>query len=373
MQKTQRESGIELLKIIAIICIVFSHVSQTFGIRYPQLLLDGSQSAIPAVQYVLTMMPKYLGVLGNNIFMISSAWFLCDSKGVSGKKLLQLLLDVWIISVGVMICFFLVGGSLSALEIRQCLMPTTFSVNWYTTCYVIVYMIHPLLNRALDHMTQRQLLTFCVIALIMYCGLGTIYRGYVFYASALVLFVVIYFVTAYMKRYMQQTISKTSVNGIAFAASLIAVAIMLGTAVFLDAKNGHFSSGELFRWNQQQDPFMLALAFSAFHLFRKMRFTNRVINTWSGLSLLVYIIHENALVRSYLRPRVFAWIEQYQGFDAILLWFVLFAVLLFLISSLLGLIYKGTLRWLVAKLLEWMYPWLSKFGLFLTDCGMKLK
>ena len=85
-----RDSGIELLKVIAILLIVISHVVQTLSsenplIGYSDYILDLS-CATKEMQLVILMIMRHFGALGNSIFFICSTWFLLDSKIVSVKK-----------------------------------------------------------------------------------------------------------------------------------------------------------------------------------------------------------------------------------------------------------------------------------------------
>ena len=78
-----RDSGIELLKIIAIIMIVIQHVIQTLGaenlsISYQDYVLDITHATTNIQHFVLICM-RSLGCLGNSIFFVCSAWFLLES------------------------------------------------------------------------------------------------------------------------------------------------------------------------------------------------------------------------------------------------------------------------------------------------------
>lgn len=113
--KEERNSSIEALKIVAIAIIVTGHVAQTLG-SYPtqplsfpvDYVIDMNHITYDVSEIVLIFFRNF-GALGNLLFFISSAWFLCDSKKVNKKKICYMLSDVWMISVVMMLSYFLAG------------------------------------------------------------------------------------------------------------------------------------------------------------------------------------------------------------------------------------------------------------------------
>lgn len=95
----KRDSGIELLKILAIFIIVIGHVVQTLGTNpeitgYPAgTFIDLSKATMNIDVFILQNM-RYLGLIGNAIFFICSAWFLCDDYKVSKKKIISMCVDI---------------------------------------------------------------------------------------------------------------------------------------------------------------------------------------------------------------------------------------------------------------------------------------
>ena len=83
--KKERESGIELYKVIAIFLIVLSHVIQT--LTEPNYVLGIGEgtfiniaTATTDLDVLLLALFRICGALGNNMFFICSAWFLVNSK-----------------------------------------------------------------------------------------------------------------------------------------------------------------------------------------------------------------------------------------------------------------------------------------------------
>ena len=99
----ERNSSIEILKIIAIVLIITNHAIQTLGANGNLYVpfegygidLNGVTSNI---QFLIISMMRYSGIIGNTVFFVCSAWFLLDNATVSKKKILLLLADMWFIS-----------------------------------------------------------------------------------------------------------------------------------------------------------------------------------------------------------------------------------------------------------------------------------
>lgn len=72
---TDRRSGVELLKIIAIFLIVISHVTQSLENESLQSGIIHLGQATTDIQILILTLLRQAGALGNNIFFISSAWF----------------------------------------------------------------------------------------------------------------------------------------------------------------------------------------------------------------------------------------------------------------------------------------------------------
>lgn len=108
----QRQSGIELLKIIAMFGIVFFHCLVELKLDNSPFLqyVDFTEATKDISVFVLQIL-FYLGTLGNLIFLISSSWFLVDSKNFKFNKIAAIVFDVYVISVTFLL-IFLGGGKL---------------------------------------------------------------------------------------------------------------------------------------------------------------------------------------------------------------------------------------------------------------------
>ncbi len=116
------------------------------------------------------------------------------------KKVFQIIADVWIISVLSLALFLVFYGNISCKIVVKSLFPTIFANNWYITCYLLIFILHPYLNMMIKKMTQSQLVSFNFVSAVLYLGFAFVSRDLFFY-SHLIMFIVLYFIIAYMKIY----------------------------------------------------------------------------------------------------------------------------------------------------------------------------
>ena len=359
----KRNSSIESLKVFGIILIIISHVIQTLHSQNTYLMvkdyvLDISMATSNIQQLILALL-QYSGALGNTIFFCCSAWFLLDNNNVSKKKVLQILVDVWVISVIILIVVYTIrGGNIDIKMIIKQLLPTTFTNNWYITCYLLFYPLHPFLNWLIKYMEQRVLLKTSLVLFFLYVCANYIIPGS-FFSSYIILWVTIYFIIAYMKYYLIDLSNNTIINVfvliIGFAGNICIVLLTNYLGLHLEIFNS-----ELLRWHSNYSPFLILIAISLFNIAKNIRFDNKMINYISSLSLLIYVFHENLLLRTFYRPLMWNYIYNQFGYEYILLWVFVLTVIVFSFGLIASIIYKSTIQKAVTIVCDWLYPILQK-------------
>lgn len=348
MKKKERESGIESLKIIAMLLIVVSHVAQTYGTSHGALNISNAYfinvaHATKNINNLITIFFRYFGALGNDIFFIASTWFLLESKKIKKQKIFEIIVDVWVVSITILLLFIMLyPGNISKIHILKSILPITTASNWYITCYILFYIIHTGLNVIINKMNQKQHLSFDALLIFLYGIICTIKSEFLYF-NYLIQFIMIYFIIAYAKKYMNKTVSNIKVNKKILLVSSITLIVLILSTNFLGLKI-LFLSSKMIHWSKGNNPLIILIAFSLFNISRDKSFVNKTINKWSSLTLLIYVIHENILFRTYLRPYIFVFIKDSFGYKYIILWILVISIILFLISSLIALIYTKLLQ-----------------------------
>ena len=113
-------------------------------------------------------MIRNLGQQGNIIFVICSAWFLIGSNRINLKKIVNIIIDSFLISVICLIVFKLFGAPLNISLIVKSLLPILFNNNWFVGCYIILYLVHPLLNIIILNISKENYFYLLITITIMY-------------------------------------------------------------------------------------------------------------------------------------------------------------------------------------------------------------
>lgn len=368
-----RESGIELLKIIGIFLIIISHVTQTLYTQNNNFDLDyvlEIKYATENIKGLLLAWFSSFGVQGNIIFFVCSAWFLLESQKINEIKIVKLLTDVWFINICILFVFLLGSWyNLAIKDIIKSIFPTIFASNWYITFYILFYLIHVGLNEMISKRTQKELLIIILIALFLYFVLNYIKYG-LFFTSPLIEFSVIYLTIAYIKLYMKEFSKNLKGNYILFLFAILGIPILILITNFLGL-NIEFFKDKLQYWNRNNSIFLLLTAVTLFNIFNSKKFINNKINYISSLSLLVYIIHENILIRTYLRPTIWIYIHEKIGYKNIIVIDLLYSVILFVISIIIAAIYKKLIQKIVYSIATELYLFIKKYFLIIIEILLK--
>ena len=349
-----RQTGIELLKVIAIFLIVLSHVVQALGssseVVGDQSYLVEYYRASTGWRNLFLVLLRYCGVVGNLIFFVCSAWFLAESCRCNLRKWFSMLTEVWLISVLILLAVRYLGREpVGVGMVLKCLAPTIFANNWYLTCYLMFYPLHPYLNSIMDSMDQRTLLRWCIALLAIYFGLEFLRDQLLLGSHPMITWVTIYALVFYLKKYLPRTMGNCRLNVYLF---LIALVLHLGSVLFLNAFFGGAMTDndiQLLHFSKNANPFLLVMVISLFNLTRSLKLHSGIINEVSGLSMLIYILHDNILLRTYYRPRLLLFLYRKYGYAHLIRMVFLVSAGIFLLSAICAWLYRITLQTLVRR------------------------
>jgi hypothetical protein len=350
--KPNRNSGIEVLKIIAIWFVIIKHICDFFGDELfyfsPGDLIDFN-AATEEWQQLALIICQGLGLIGNNIFFVCSAWFLLENEKIDRRKCFFMLVEIWAISVSCLVGETVIrGGIFSSTEVViKSIMPSTFGVYWYMTCYLLFYAIHGFLNQIIYATGKRNLFRMSFILCFLYIFIGT-FKG-LFYTSYLIQWIAIYFVVAYIKLYLKDMSESKKMNVFLLCIGIVGYISLITITNYIGLRFGSLSD-KMSHWNRNCNLFFVLIAISVLLLAKKVKFTNRIINYVSKLSMLIYVFHNNPILRKYYSVYVFQCINKYFGHERMLLGVLFNSIVVFVCFTILCAIYDVTLRKLVKRL-----------------------
>lgn len=352
-KKAARNSAIELLKIVAIIGIILRHISG--GIANPSVM-HGFQTSLASwdLNHIFVQLTYFLGPIGNNIFWICSCWFLVGDNRMSKRKLFGMIVDVWLISI-IILCFALydLGDAIEKEHIKNSLFPTLFENNWFVTCYILMYAIHPLLNIIIKRLSQRGLFRTALSFAMLYIILSVLSPGH-FFPSMPTIWTAVYFIVAYIKLYLDQPSKNIRFNIMCIALSSAAIICSVATLNYIGTHTSLYINNVLL-WNCNENPFVIIFSISLFNLVRNYKFENKAVNYLAGLTLFIYLIHENLLLRTYYRPMIWNKIFDIDKYQHLILDCLLFTTLVFIGSVILSMAYSSLIKRPMASIISWSY------------------
>lgn len=303
--RTQRNSSIELLRIIAMLMILSHHF----------VLHNGSPlSTFPLTpaREIFSFIFLSGGKIGVAIFFSISTWFLISSEQSIKKNFKRIWLmerELLFWSLTLLVVFVCIRRSLlSSSTLLGSFLPTITNLWWYATSYAAFLAILPFLQYALVAMgpkmhAQLTLLLSIVFGILSLLPIRTIYNIYITDVYGFIyLFIIISFYKLYLKKLNTKQLLLILFAGIAIAIVIIIAKDIILLIALPDSPGAYAAAYSPFR-NFALPTIMVGL--SMFLLFDKFNFYNKPINFIAKSSFAVYLISEYPPMRTWLWSNVF--------------------------------------------------------------------
>ena len=359
--KKKRDANIELLRIVAMLMIITLH----FNNQSKALLELGEPAS--SVQIFATIL-EAIAITGVNVYVLISGYYLSSSK-VKFSKILLLILQVYFYTLLISGAMMFVGAYSVKPEDKldralRYLFPISSEHYWFVTAYVIMYVLAPVMNAAVNTLKRKQLKTviiglltwFCFIKSIVPAKFGTDRMGYDFGW-----FICLYLIAAYIRKYNVVLFRDAKRSALVYLVSVIVIASIIFIFYKINFETGKFIY--LARDIPYHYNFFFALtgALGLFSVFRFMRLKENlfaeVIRIIAPYTLGVYLLH----MHFEIADRWVEWIEQIIGetpLDNVLTFFI------HLVISVLMVFFAGIF-------VDWIRKYIFNFiGRVLGDTGL---
>lgn len=332
MKCCERNSNIELLRIVSMLLILLNHLA-VHGIGN----LTGSSVSIN-VFYV-----KVLGLVGElavNIFVIISSWFMIE-KTININKILKLVGEVFFYSFFIFIILIALNiielSELSFYKILICIFPVVFGHYWFITCYILLMLLSPYLNEIIEKMDKirlKKLIQFMIITIVFIEG--TIPKSFPNVFSSLIMFILLYFTTGYIKKYVYINRNSIIKNIYIFIGLFI---IEISSVIVMCLVGNIINNVSLINYSSYfgkiNSFFSFAISLEIFIItIKSKQFKNNIINFLSSSVLSVYLITDHILFKKLLWNRIFSinrlFNNPYFILITILICFVIYVVCIFI-------------------------------------------
>lgn len=340
----KRRSSIELLKIFTIMLIVLSHCVQSFNLPVGVASKDTIELSFNFI--------RCFGQFGNIVFIVCSFWFLLEKETSNVKKIFILVVDVFWVSIVCLSICAIFHVDFSNIELIKQFAPVLFENNWFINCYILLYLLYPVLNKIIYSMSKIQLFRTNLLMFYLFSILQFVLKGNYFF-NELIGFVYIYFIVAFVKLHVKKIHSNYKFNLVMFIAGFLGNTMLILITNFLGLRIVFMKTLVLY-WNFNiANPFYIAMALSLFLLISNINIQNSAINYVSSLTLFIYLFHENYLFRTYVRPWLCEHFLKYNS-NYISSLFMVF-VIVFVLSVLISIIYFETVHKIVSEFIGKTY------------------
>ncbi|MFC3932395.1 acyltransferase [Streptococcus dentapri] len=320
-EKSERNLGIDLLRIFAMLMIIITHILGKGGIR------DEVQDSVD-VYYWVTWLIQVTAYGAVNCYALISGYVGIHSH-YKYSKALSLWLQVIFYTLGFALIFSLEGQTLTQKDWLKAFFPVITGQYWYITAYFGLLIFMPLLNIGLSKISNHDLKYLVIVAIFFFSVMPAMFDTRVDEFSfakgfSMNWLTVLYIIGAYLKRLDLERLFKERTLLLIFAGSIAVTFIM------------KFIKGDIWYW--YTSPSMLAGSIAIFIRFETLRIKRggigaKLITLFSSTTLGVYLVHLNPLlVRFWLRDVFIPFVDFPIYFFPFLILGT--ALLIFLISAL---------------------------------------
>lgn len=286
-QGGQRESGIELFRIISMLVIVAHHYIVNSGVMD---VVNASNAITGSALFALLF--GWGGKTGINCFVLITGYFMCTSR-ITLKKFLKLLLEIEFYKITIFFIFILTGyAPFSIKSLIKAVIPVQDVSTGFTSAYLVFFLFIPFLNILVQSMKQKQHLLLMILSV----GVYSLWASLGFHVSFnyVTWFSVLYIIASYVRKYPHKWFDNTRLWGIMSAVTLLLSWASVTVLAFVASCFGKTLSVSDFFVSDCNKVLALATGFCAFMFFRNLHFYNKTINQISTATFGVLLIHANS-------------------------------------------------------------------------------
>lgn len=294
----KRNSNLEMLRIVAMLMIIAHHFT----------LKSGALLETYGVNQIITIILYIGGKVGSNIFVIIGAYFLIDARSNISRAI-----KIWggtlFYSIAIGIPHIALTHNLEVEDIKL-LFPVFGEEYWFSSCYISLLMISPLLNALISNVKQ-ELYKYGVIILTVLMSVGPTILPWKTenYINNLLWFIYLYLLIGYLKKYHFFLSIKR--NRIIFWTSYCM--IFISVYIFMRWSVTRDNFDRIIMFANEFSILVLASSISLFCIFvLKESKWNKCINEIAGTTFGIYLIHMHPMIKDSFWENIFkcsAWME----------------------------------------------------------------
>lgn len=281
-QNHQRQTNIELLRIICMVSILMGHYVGKGGI------VTTSHTIYQKVSLIFWGGGK----LGVNIFALIMGYFGAVSVKNQGKKIINLYLQVVSYSVVSVILYVIFAKQeISMAVIKQTVFPVSTNMYWFITCTLGIYLLQPYINIILEKVDRSKFSFMLIVLLVMFSVIPTLVYKENPYFSNIGWLLTLYCIGYYINKF--QVAVSSGISILIFGGMWI---IMWLLDILLETYTG--MEVNYFSYMYRIPMFAASVFLFLFFVNRDIQY-NQYINRIAKSVLGVYLLHDCLFFRNY--------------------------------------------------------------------------
>lgn len=304
MEKTERNVGLDLLRILAMIMIVTLHYLGKGG-----LIQENNSTTI---NLVLIQFLEALSLVAVNCYVLISGYFLTESE-FKIKKILNLWLEVIFYSVTIYIILIFSGLiKFNIKDMFKAILPITTKQYWFVNVYFAMYIFSPYINKLIKNLSKEELKKLMIICIVLFSILSILPQKMTINeagGTGIIWFITLYIIAAYIRLYWEKKINS---KWLISTYLLMAVVIVVGyfIAKLVGNKIGNPNLLIQFQgWSiDYSNTINLIESVALFLLFLNLPIQSKFVKEFAKiiapLTFGVYVIHENPALKSILYDKI---------------------------------------------------------------------
>lgn len=292
--KQERQSNIELLRIIAMFLVLIVHADYA-SIGSP----DIKDVEIYPISSFIRILVQSLSIVCVNVFVLVSGYF-----GVKPKLQSLANLIFQIVFFRILVCFVGFGLGICDITIGSLINIVPGYGDWFVLSYLLLVLFSPLINSYIENITSNQLLQYIIVFYLIQTVFGwmlpiwgNVYcSGYSFISM-----IGLYLIGRYIKLYGEK-LQKIRPRYALF--SYLLVSLLMATALFFiisTVENAVLLQYAQNRFSAYLSPIVIFASISLFLFVLGLKIRNRIVNWIAASVFSVYLIHCNPFVIDYYK------------------------------------------------------------------------
>lgn len=296
--KENRNSNIELLRIICMIFIIFHHYSFHGG--YSAFNTENFNVNIFYIQEI-----SMLGKVACSIFAIITGYFMIN-KNINLKISIKKIFKLFVIYAfyNILIILIVKSFNIDNVNFKQ-IFKSFLSMkdgNWYFITYFIILLIAPFLNKIIKSFEERDYKIFLIILYIIWSLIPTLINDEWDFSN-IDFFIIMYMTGAYIRLYVNNINMKK--NKIVLFSSLF---LLFSSVLFFDyigmkLKLDIFIKNATY-FRKMNSILTVLVAISMFNCFFNFNIKSKLINFISQTTMGIYLIHDNIIMRHIIWQKI---------------------------------------------------------------------